>query len=77
MTEHVMELTSNRSAHSLFKVYLDLDTEQKKSVASTLETGSQYQGQDDKVLQFLQLGDLVPDQKDRLCKQIAEDITHR
>jgi hypothetical protein len=79
MTEHEKEIAAHRLAHGLFGNYLKLDTDQKKSVASALETGKRLlKGRDEKIDHFMQSrDDLPPTEKQKLSELIAEDIMHR
>jgi hypothetical protein len=76
MDEHEEEMRASGTADRLFRVYLALNLNQRKSVASTVATTGVYQGQDAEVRQFLELGDLPPAEKLRLFEMIREDAAH-
>jgi hypothetical protein len=84
MDEDKNEKAAPFSAPSKFKVYLGFTTEQKKSVASALETRKEYDGDDDCVRKFIESilhsGALSPaelTEKEKIFALIAEDIQHR
>jgi hypothetical protein len=75
VSEHGREVAANRRAVVRFQVYLDLNLEQQELVALALDTGSAYQWQDKHASKFLlQVADLPPVEKDRLCKMITREI---